>query len=111
MQATNIQSFGGWFLSVLVPVAIQYLIASFSWGHKIAPSCTFFEENYLTDNNLLIASLLPEVGGISGVKSLVEPMSVMNDETQHLKVCYIKPCVTDISEKIENRNSTKRFKH
>ena len=50
-------------MSVLITVAIQY----FSWGHRLSPSCSSFEEKYLTDDNLLIASLLPETGGISVV--------------------------------------------
>ena len=37
-------------MSVLIVVAIQ--IGNFSQGHRLAPSCSFFEEKYLTEDNL-----------------------------------------------------------
>ena len=33
---------------------------------RLAPSCSFFEVKYLTDDMLLMASLLPETGVILG---------------------------------------------
>ena len=34
VKATDIHSIWGWPLSVLIPVAMQYLIGGLSWGHK-----------------------------------------------------------------------------
>ena len=45
------------------------LIEGFSWGHRLASSCSFFLKKYLTADKLLIASLLLKTGGISGVTS------------------------------------------
>ena len=55
-------------MPVFVPVAMQCLLGSFPWGHRLPPYVTS-EQNYLTDNNLLIVSLLLETGGITGVIS------------------------------------------
>ena len=67
VKVTNIHSFSGCHLSVLISVATHYLIGGFSWGDRLAPSCSFFVEKCLTVANILIAPLLPDTGGISGV--------------------------------------------
>ena len=63
VQITDIHKVWGWPLSVLIPVAMQYLIGDFSWGPRLAPPCSFFEENFLPDDNLLITSMLLKLVG------------------------------------------------
>ena len=42
------------YICIIKPIFIfEIQIGSFSWGHRIAPSCRFFKEKYLTDDNLI----------------------------------------------------------
>ena len=61
IKATDIHSFWGWTLYVLIPIELKYFIGSFSWGHRLGPYWSCFEETYVTDDNLLNASLLPNI--------------------------------------------------
>ena len=53
----------------MIPVVIQ--IGHFWGGYRLALFCRLFEGKYLADDNLSVASLLPETDSISGVKKIV----------------------------------------